>query len=191
MAPGRAWVRSGEVPVAEGNKRVHPLRGVLGMLTLCLAGCGFHPLYAPGGAAPADASLGQVFVDVIPDRSGQLLRQALQARLEGSSSAAAKTYELAISYSISQEGLSITQDNSVTRLRSVGQASWVLKTVAVPQRTVRSGSVRALDGYNQLNEQYFYSTLENEAVERRLAETLADQIAQQLAVYFRQHPERT
>ncbi|HTR15705.1 MAG TPA: LPS assembly lipoprotein LptE [Acetobacteraceae bacterium] len=177
--------------MAKGNRRVHLLRGALGVLTLCLAGCGFHPLYAPAGGTPADASLSRVYVDVIGDRSGQLLRQALQARLDGSGSASAKTFELAVSYSISQEGISITQDNSVTRLRSVGRANWVLKTVTAPPRTVRSGSVRALDGYNQINEQYFYSTLENEAVERRLAETLADQITQQLAVYFRQHPERT
>ncbi|MDQ2801372.1 MAG: hypothetical protein M3Y41_01300, partial [Pseudomonadota bacterium] len=46
-----------------------------------LAGCGFQPVYMPtasGSAGPARRELAAVNVQIIPDRPGQLLRQALQ-----------------------------------------------------------------------------------------------------------------
>ena len=52
----------------------------LGALT-ALGGCGFQPVYMPtasGKAGPAKRELQSVFVGIIPDRPGQILRQALQ-----------------------------------------------------------------------------------------------------------------
>jgi hypothetical protein len=49
-----------------------------------------------------------------------------------------------------------------------------------------TGSAREVDGYNIFNNQYFASDLESDAVQRRIVEALADQIALQLAVYFNQ-----
>jgi LPS-assembly lipoprotein len=48
-----------------------------------------------------------------------------------------------------------------------------------------------VDGYNLINAQYFASDLENEVVQRRLANALADQITMQLAVYFRQQAAKS
>jgi hypothetical protein len=42
-----------------------------------------------------------------------------------------------------------------------------------------------VDGLNIFDAQYFAGDLENEAVTRRLADALADQITIQLAAYFR------
>ena len=42
-----------------------------------------------------------------------------------------------------------------------------------------------MDALNIFDTQYFAADLENEAVQRRLAEALADQITMQLAAYFR------
>ena len=49
-----------------------------------LAGCGFQPVYMPtatGKSGPAERDLAAIHVNLIPDRPGQELRQALQARL--------------------------------------------------------------------------------------------------------------
>lgn len=50
---------------------------ILGIL--CLAGCGFQPVYAPSGGAAATA--GYVTVEPIRGRSGHILRRALQEEL--------------------------------------------------------------------------------------------------------------
>ena len=41
-----------------------------------------------------------------------------------------------------------------------------------------------MDGYNVIDNQFFAADLENEVVQRRVAEALADQITLQLASYF-------
>jgi LPS-assembly lipoprotein len=161
-------------------------RSVLLGCLASLAGCGFHPLYAPGEAQ--DAALSSIFVDLIPDRSGQLLREALQARLDANDNAEAKAFVLRVVYRESISGIGIQNDNSSTRTRLVGNATWSLHPVGEDSKQITGGTVRSLDGYNIVNEQFFYSDLSQEAVNRRLAEALADQITQALSVYFRKHP---
>ncbi len=166
------------LPIA---RRALVLAGIVG-----LAGCGFHPLYAPGEAQ--DAALSAIFVDLIQDRSGQLLREALQARLDANDNAAAKSFVLTVVYRENVSGIGIQNDNSSTRTRVVGTATWSLHPVGEDSKQITGGTVRSLDGYNIVNEQFFYSDLSQEAANRRVAEALADQITQALSVYFRKHP---
>jgi LPS-assembly lipoprotein len=151
-----------------------------------VCGCGFHPLYAPGSAA--NTAMPTVFVDVIANRNGQILRQALQERLEGTDANVAKQYELTISYQFASTGLGIQADNSSDRTRFIGTALWTLKRPGTFGTKVTSGVARSVDGANVINAQFFYSDLSAEAIQRRMGDALADQIAQQLAVYFRSHP---
>lgn len=153
-----------------------------------LGGCGFHPLYAPaaGGApGPAQAELAAVWVPVIPERSGQLLRQALQQRLEGVGTSTAKRYELAVSFALAADSLAVRPDSTASRVRIIGTAPWTLSTVALTKQVLTNGQARAVDGYNILNQQYFAAELENETITTRVADTIADQIVTQLAIYFR------
>jgi LPS-assembly lipoprotein len=151
-----------------------------------LGSCGFRPLYAPGGQQ--DAAMSAIFVDVIPDRQGQLLREALQAHLEGTDNAAAKRFTLSIAYAEHVEGVGIQNDNSSTRTRVTGDVTWSLKPLGIGASQIAGGKVRALDGYDISNEQFFYADLSMEALNRRIADALADQITQAIAVYFRKHP---
>ena len=78
------------------------------------------------------------------------------------------------------------QPNSVTtRLRAIGSANWSLVAQDPGRTKLTSGYARAVDALNVFDTQYFASDLEYEAVTRRLAEAVADQITLQLAVYFR------
>ena len=158
---------------------------VLGLTSLT-AGCGFHAVYGEG--QPGRASLAAVYVNLIPNRSGQLLRQALQARLEGASGDVPKRYTLAVGYSEVVSGLDVQADNSTTRNRTVGNATWSLHAADNPAVQLAGGSVRSLDGYNIIDEQFFYQDLEQDATERRLAQALADQIVLAMGVYFNKHP---
>ncbi|HEY7579244.1 MAG TPA: LPS assembly lipoprotein LptE [Acetobacteraceae bacterium] len=153
-------------------------------------GCGFQPVYMPtasGTAGVAQRELAAIHVAIIPDRPGQLLRQALQARFEGSGSGVAQRYELRVGFGIAGDAIAILPNSNPTRIREIGNASWTLVAQDPARTTVTSGMAKAVDAYNLIDAQYFASDLENEVVQRRLAEALADQITMQLAVYFRRH----
>ena len=155
-----------------------------------LTGCGFQPVYMPtasGNAGVAQRELAAIHVAIIPDRPGQLLRQALQARFEGAGGAAAQRYELRVGFGIIGDAIAIRPDTNPTRIRETGMANWTLVAQDPARSTVTSGSATAVDAYNLIDAQYFASDLENAAVQRRLAEALADQITMQLSVYFRRH----
>jgi LPS-assembly lipoprotein len=153
-----------------------------------LAGCGFQPVYMPtasGQAGPAQRELAAINVSLIPDRPGQLLRQNLQERLASDSSGTPQRYDLAVVFTISGEGIGILNDNNATRVRLTGNARWTLKARDPAQTQLTSGSARAQDAFNVLDQQYFAADIDNEQVQKRLASELADKIAMQLAVFFR------
>ena len=153
-----------------------------------LGGCGFHPQYGGGETGPTAQSLAGIIVDLLPNRSGQLLRLALQRRFEGPGLGVAKDAELFCTYEIIIEGIGIRQDSAITRDRYIGIAHYTLYSLAIDRRTITSGSVRALDGLDIVNEQYFAADLEGDQIERRLAEAIADRITMQLAAFYaRQH----
>jgi LPS-assembly lipoprotein len=167
-------------------------RGSISAVLLLLSGCGFRPVYAPGadGAiGSAEAGLAQINVPPLPERSGQILRQFLQQNFDHGGGNGAKLYELVVSYGVAGEGIAIERGDSVaTRIRLVGNASWSLVSADAQRKTLTSGHARAYDGFNPLDSQYFYSDLQGEQTQQRVAQAVADQISMQLAGYFRQHP---
>jgi LPS-assembly lipoprotein len=153
-----------------------------------VGGCGFQPVYmrtASGKPGPAVRDMQTVNVPIIPDRPGQLLRQALQERL-GSDSGVPSAYDLRVSFAISGEGIAIQQNNISTRVRLIGVANWTLVERNPQQTPLTKGSARSFDAVNVFDEQYFASDLETEAVQKRIAEAVAQQIATQIAVWFRE-----
>ncbi len=163
-------------------------RSLLLGLAFGLTGCGFRPVYAVRGkSSPARHELGLVDVALLPDRPGQLLRQALQQRLTNPSESLAKRYELSVNFGITADTIGIQQDSTPTRIRQTGVATWSLKMLDPASTLVTAGSARALDGVNIIDQQFFEADLAGETVQRRIAETIADQITLQLASYFSQH----
>jgi LPS-assembly lipoprotein len=162
-------------------------RGSLVTLAASLAGCGFQPVYMPttsGKAGVAQRELSTVFVEIIPERPGQILRQALQERF-GNDSGTPTSYNLHVGFGVSGEGIAIESNDIATRIRLTGNATWTLIGHDDKRTTLTSGSARAIDALNIFDSQYFASDLEIEADEKRMAENLATQIATQLAVWFR------
>ncbi len=163
-------------------------RGALSLgACAALAGCGFEPVYmrtASGEAGPAQRELAAVSVAIIPDRPGQLLRQELQERFGSDAGDVPARYKLAVSYSIAGQGIAILQSSAPTRIRMIGTANWTLTAADGGQR-VTSGSAKAVDGFDILDQQYFAADLSTEQTQKRLASALADEIALQLAVFFR------
>ncbi len=156
---------------------------------LALAGCGFHPVYATRGAsAPAVVGLSQVDVALIPERFGQLTRQALEARLEVGGQGAVHRYRLVTTLGLSSDAISVLPDTVATHVRLIGTAHWTLMAEDASGATLAHGTARDVDGFDIIDQQYFAADLSNEAVQGRIAKALADQIALQLALYFQKHP---
>jgi len=169
------------------------MTALLGRRWLCLGaaaslgGCGFQPVYMPTASRKAGAAprgLQSVFVGIIPERPGQLLRQALQERF-GSDSGTPSSYDLQVAFGIGGEGVGIEQNAIATRVRLTGDASWTLLAHDPKRTPLTSGSARYIDGLNVFDAQYFAADLETEAVQQRIAEQIAQQITTQLAIWFR------
>jgi LPS-assembly lipoprotein len=161
-------------------------------LALCglLPACGFHPLYAENSGEPGKVQTGlaEINVALLPERTGQLLRSNLQARLDPNSSGLARRYDLAISYGISGTPIGIQEDSSITRVRLIGTANWTLTAEDAKHSTLATGVARDVDGYNIFDQQFFAMDLENTSVQRRITAAIADQMTQQLAAYFDKQP---
>ena len=156
---------------------------------LALGGCGFRPVYARhGGSAPAVAGLSQVDVALIPERFGQLTREALEARLERGGMGAVHRFRLATSVSLASDAIGVRPDSVPTRVRLIGTANWTLSSEDASGATLAHGTARDVDGYDIIDQQYFAADLQRENVLRRIAAAMADQIALQLSLYFGKHP---
>lgn len=164
-------------------------RGLLALTTgAALSGCGFKPVYMPtasGDAGPARRELAAIHVARIPDRPGQLLRQALQDRLEMGGSGVARRYDLTVIFWQTGEGIGVETGDVTTRLRGIGNAQWTLSAQDPGRTNLTSGFARSVDALNILDTQYFATDLELDAMYKRVTDTLADQITMQLAIYFR------
>jgi LPS-assembly lipoprotein len=153
-----------------------------------LSGCGFQPVYMPtasGSGGVAQRELAAIQVALLPDRPGQLLRQALQDRLEMGASGVARHYDLNVAFWVAAEGIAVQSDNTASRLRETGNANWTLMAQDAGRTRLTSGFARTDDALNIFDTQYFAADLENEALQKRIADALADQITMQLAIYFR------
>lgn len=156
--------------------------------SLILGGCGFTPLY--GKLSPTtdvSAELAQVYVANISGRYGQELRLALQKNLSGAGPENPQRYTLQVSSGANTEAVDIHQDNTSGRNRVTGNAHWQLFTVEETPQFVTQGDVTTLDGYDATFEQYFAQTLNDETAKGRVAATLAQNLTQQLAIWFRSH----
>ncbi len=166
------------------------LRTGLLIALLGLGGCGFRPVYAKasgGAAGPAAEGLAEVSVALMPERTGQLLRQALQERFERSGLTPAHRYDLNVSFSIVNTSIAIQPDSSNSRIRFIGTANYQLIAQDPGRTTLTTGTARSVDGMDLYDQQLFGATLETEVVQQRIAEAVADEITRQLAVYFDQH----
>lgn len=172
------------------DRRLRPgRRALLGLGTaglLGLSGCGFRPLY--GRSDPVDgavaAELGAIDVARIPERTGQLMRRALQQRLwAGGQSSPRYTLTAFPSFGVEQEG--IRPDGLPTRMRYTATANWWLTTNEVPPQPVANGTERTLDAFDLPDNQFFAADAARDAMVTRLVDQMADDIVTRLAVRFR------
>ena len=149
------------------------------VLAVGLAGCGFQPLYGdtPSGSF-ARAAVQEVAVSEIgSDRTGQILRNALIARL---GTGGAPAYRLDVSVSELIADLLVQADAQVLRRDYELTASYVLVDLA-DGAAIHSGTVARRAGVNRVDSEYANVIAERDAA-ARAAESVADVIARRIGI---------
>lgn len=141
-----------------------------------LAGCGFEPVYGPGGEA--NVLLSAVALDAPDDRHDQLFQQRIEERLGRASDA---RFRLKTVIETSTDGLGNTSDGRTTRFRVLGRAQFVLTDMTEEANVLTQGRITAFTGYSATG-----STVATLAAERdadiRLMTMLADQVIDRLLI---------
>lgn len=141
---------------------------------LALAACGFTPIYGRGSAA--EALNGKILLGAVDDRLSFEFYEQLENRL---GRAEAPVFQLDITLNVDSEGLAITQDNAITRYNLTGTASFTLTRIEDDEVVLRD-NLRAVTAYSATASAYATFISERDA-KRRLAVSLADQIATRIA----------
>lgn len=154
----------------------------LSVATIALSGCGFRPLHGQFADDPtANAGLAGIEVKPIPNRTGQLMRTALQRRLNPVRGVA-PLYALNINLRESTAKLAIEQNAFATRANLTLVAEFSVSRIQDGAGIFQSQS-KAVASYNILSSQYATLAAETNARERAI-DTLANDIRTRLAIYF-------
>jgi LPS-assembly lipoprotein len=172
------------------SSRNRLLSGLWGLALLPLCGCGFTPLYGGGqdGGTSVAAQLDTVNVANIPERTGQMLRLALETQLHAAGAPSTELYSLSVNYSLGGADVGEQEDTSYTRERFTGTAHWTLTPIGAPSKPLATGQASTEDAANIIDQQYFALTLETDTVNQQVANVIASQITTQVAAYFKTHP---
>ena len=149
---------------------------------LGLSACGFQPLYAESGQASASDQLAAVRIEPIPDRSGQLLYNALRDGLNPLGRPASPDYVLRIALEESSEELALRTDETATRVNVTYTAAFALYP-AEAKEPVLKGVSRTTTAYNVLDSPYATLTSSEDARARAM-DDIAREIRSRLAVYL-------
>lgn len=155
------------------------------MLLCCLttAGCGFKPMYGSHAPAPNLAMESGVEIANIPNRDGQLLRNYLIDRMYRNGRPADAPYLLTLSpLKVEVTNLGIRKDATATRAMQQVSANMTL-TERATNRIVLQRDVRAVGGYNLLDNQ-FATLVSERSVGDHMLEEMADSIVTEVSLYF-------
>ncbi|WP_104018716.1 LPS assembly lipoprotein LptE [Roseovarius nitratireducens] len=139
-----------------------------------LAGCGFAPVYGPGGGG--DALMGRVRVTDPHGRAGFLLTREIEARLGRPET---PRYELRPAIALRSEAIAIDRSNVAARANLIGTVNYTLTDLETGEK-VDSGKVTNFTGYSTFDTPIVTRAAARDA-EARLMQMLADQMLTRLA----------
>lgn len=157
-------------------------RGVLLATLLLASACGFQPLYGERGAAAASDQLAAIRIQPLPDRSGQILYNALRDGLNPLGRPASPDYVLRVRLDESAEELALRTDETATRVNLTLTAAFAL-FAGDAKEPVYQGVSRTTTAYNVLDSPYATLTSEEDARARAL-DDMAREIRTKLAVFL-------
>jgi LPS-assembly lipoprotein len=158
-------------------------------LAFTLSACGLSPVYGKytnsNQAAPVAANLDAVYIENIPNRIGQKLRNTLIDRMvaTGRNTKADAAYKLEVgTVSESVYGIGIAKDATATRSQIRLNSVFTL-TKSGDGTKLLERKITAVSSFNTLASQYTTLVTEDDARDQAIRQ-LADQITTQLELYF-------
>ena len=152
---------------------------------LLLGGCGFTPVYATRGDAPAmQSQLENVEVGLIEDREGQYLRNALIDQMGSATAASAgQRYFLRV-HQLRQEDLGFGLRKDASNTRGDVTVTATMDLIDTETNTVvLTRPLRARAGYNRMDNLYGAQVSKEDTVERLLDE-MAERAVTELTLHF-------
>ena len=146
----------------------------LGALT-ALAGCGFAPVYGPGGGGAALQNA--VLADEPKSRDAFLLVRTIEERLGRANPA---IYGLSYAITVDAESIGIDRNDATLRYNLLGNATYALRHLSTGA-IVASGKVDNFTGYSASGTTVATQSAERDA-RTRLMTMLANQIITRLVV---------
>ncbi len=156
---------------------------VLAMLCVVLAGCGFHPLYAPKSSNDWDPDLAAIRVAPIKDRPGQILELALRENLNPAAAKVAARWRVNTDLTISRSDLGIQRNATAT-------TSEITVNVRFTVFDLKSGTpiytstARAVGDFDQIYDAYATQVAADAARDRALRQ-ISDEMTLRLALFVR------
>ncbi len=153
---------------------------------LLLTACGFHPVYGVNKytATGVEETLAQIEISNIPDRKGQILRNALIDRFYREGRPVNALYTLSIKpIQESTSKLDITKNDDATRGQLRLNTSISLKDNHTGE-TVLERSLQTIASYNILAGE-FATRVSKDSTRLNAINDLARQIEQQVGLYFK------
>jgi len=168
-----SWSRRGVLRLAGGL--------VIAGIIPALGACGFRPVYGTGeDGLNGRANLEKVDIGIIPDRSGQLLRNHLIDRFYRSGYPVDAPYRLDVSLTQSTNTAAVRPDQTTDRLDLTTTATF--RVVEKKNgRVLLADTAVSRTAANGLRQQYAYVAGVQASGERTLVE-IADEIATRTAV---------
>lgn len=149
-------------------------RAILLSLT-ALAGCGFEPVYAPGGQA--DGLRGRIAIAAPSDEEGYALVERLEERFGLPQGA---DLSLTADIFIGEEAVGFLPDGSISRYNVSGRVDWRLNRLTDGTQ-VLSGSERSFTSYAATSTTVATISARRDA-RRRLMVIIADRILQDIVL---------
>lgn len=148
--------------------------------TLAISGCGFEPIHGQRSGA-SSAALAAIDIQLIADRSGQMLRNELLQQMQPRGPARAR-YSLAVTMQESLANLGIRKDEVATRANLTLSARFTIIELGGARRKF-SGSARSVNSYNILTSD-FATLSAREDARRRGVNQLALELRERISVWL-------
>jgi LPS-assembly lipoprotein len=153
------------------------------LVALALNACGFHPLHGKEGVRSATVpEMAAIKIDIIADRSGQLVRNELLDNLTPKGQPTKPLYLLRVTQNETRQSLGILKDETASRANYTLATSFSLMDFKTG-RLLYSGTASSQASFNILDEHYASTASEKNARDRTASE-VADSITTQIAAYF-------
>jgi LPS-assembly lipoprotein len=156
-------------------------------LSINLAGCSFHPLFATNASSPGgQQAFHSIYVDPIPtERAGYELRDSLIDLLRGAQHQDDALYRLKVDLKQTIEGTAVETTGDITRYTYTMIADYTLSNIRTGAE-ITKGSETSVSGYDVVASPYATLVSQQDA-QKFAAKEVADRIRIDLGVWFLKH----